>query len=149
MEFARRAGAAAILIALTLWLQAGGMTVLIHFARAYAARGKKGLSEWRAAVLMVRFTTFMIALHITQIWFWAAFYRWKCFPSWESSFYFSAGSYSTVGYGDIVLPHVWRTLGPIESIIGVLMCGMSVSTLLAIGSRLVESEEASSATAGT
>jgi len=37
---------------------------------------------------------------------------------WEPSFYFSATSYSTVGYGDIVPPRVWRLLGPVESVTG-------------------------------
>ena len=75
-----------------------------------------------------------------QILLWAGFYRWKCFPSWKSAFYFSTSSYATVGYGDIVLPQMWRTLGPLESIIGVLMCGLSASFLFAIVSRLVDRE---------
>ena len=54
--------------------------------------------------------------------------------------YFSAASYATVGYGDVVLPWMWRTLGPVESIIGVLMCGLSASFLFAIVSRLVDRE---------
>ena len=55
-------------------------------------------------------------------------------------FYFSAAGYATVGYGDVVLPWMWRTLGPVESIIGVLMCGLSASFLFAIVTRLVERE---------
>jgi hypothetical protein len=54
--------------------------------------------------------------------------------------YFSATSYSTVGYGDVTLPLKWRMLGPIESITGVLMCGISVSLLFAIATRLVGPE---------
>jgi len=46
----------------------------------------------------------------------------------------------TVGYGDVVLPQMWRNLGPVESIIGVLMCGLSASFLFAIVSRLVDRE---------
>ena len=61
---------------------------------------------------MVRFTTVMMALHILQILLWAVLYRWQCLPSWESSFYISASSYATVGYGDIVLLRMWRDLGP-------------------------------------
>jgi hypothetical protein len=38
------------------------------------------------------------------------------------------------------LPQKWRTLGPVESIIGVLMCGLSASFLFAIVSRLVDRE---------
>ena len=116
------------------------MAVLIHWLRAYFARGIKTQSLWHTAVLMIRFTTVTILLHLLQILLWAAFYRLKCFRSLESSFYFSAASYSTVGYGDIVLPPVWRLLGPVEAIMGVLMCGISVSALFAVATRLIGSE---------
>jgi hypothetical protein len=77
---------------------------------------------------------------------WAAFYRCLCFSSWNSAFYFSGTSYSTVGYGDVVLPAKWRLLGPLESMMGVLMCGISVSLLFALITRLVESEAVRSGT---
>src|SRR5260370_38197285 len=89
---------------------------------------------------MVRLMPSYVVLHISEILLWAGFYRWLCFPLWESAFYFSAASYATVGYGDVVLPWKWRTLGPVESIIGVLMCGLSASFLFAILSRLVDRE---------
>jgi hypothetical protein len=63
--------------------------------------------------------------------------------------YFSAASYATVGYGDVVLPQMWRTLGPVESIIGVLMCGLSASFLFGVVSRLVDREARASDTAIT
>ncbi len=138
MGFARELGVAVVLVTATLCLQSTGMVVLIHWARNSIARGIQGFGPWRTGVLMVRFTTAMIVLHILQVILWAGFYRWKCLPSWESCFYFSATSYSTVGYGDIVLPNVWRTLGPMESVMGVLMGGISVSALFAIATRLVE-----------
>jgi voltage-gated potassium channel len=94
----------------------------------------------RSAVLLVRFTNLIICLHVSEILLWTCFYRWFCFPSWEVSFYFSTTSYSTVGYGDVLPPRMWRTLGPVESITGVLMCGLSVSLLFAIVTRLVERE---------
>jgi hypothetical protein len=88
-------------------------------------------------MLVMRLMTAFIGLHVLEILLWSGFYR---FPSWESAFYFSAASYGTVGYGDVVLPWTWRTLGPVESIIGVLMCGLSASFLFAIVSRLVDRE---------
>jgi hypothetical protein len=91
-------------------------------------------------MLIMRLMTAFIGLHVLEILLWSGFYRWVCFPSWESAFYFSAASYGTVGYGDVVLPWAWRTLGPVESIIGVLMCGLSASFLFAIVSRLVDRE---------
>ncbi len=137
MGFARQAGAAAILVSLTLWVQCAGMAVLTHWVKAVITRGIKGLNAWHSAVLMIRFTVVIIVLHALQILIWAGFYRWRCLPSGKSCFYFSATSYSTVGYGDILLPRTWRTLGPVESVIAMLMCGMSVSALFAIASPLV------------
>jgi hypothetical protein len=91
-------------------------------------------------MLIVRFTIIIIVLHGLQILLWAWFYRWKCFPSWESALYFSGGSYSTVGSGDLLLPRTWRILGVIESGTGVLMGGLSVSFVFALITGLVERE---------
>jgi voltage-gated potassium channel len=139
-NFAREAGAGVVLVTLTLSLQCAGMAALISFAKTTLGDDDPRLGPIRSALLMVRLMTAFIVLHIFEILLWAAFYRWICFPLWESAFYFSTSSYATVGYGDIVLPQVWRTLGPLESIIGVLMCGLSASFLFAIVSRLVDRE---------
>jgi voltage-gated potassium channel len=140
LTFARQAGTAVLLVTLTLGVQCAGIAVLIRRARASIERGVARLSSLRAAVLMIRFSTLVVFLHFLQIFLWSVFYRWYCFPSWESSLYFSASSYSTVGYGDVVLPRIWHLLGPVESITGVLMCGISVSCLFAVATRLVERE---------
>jgi hypothetical protein len=140
MIFAREASAAVVLVTLTLSLQCAGMAALISFAKSSLAPDDLRLGPVRSALLMVRLMTAFILLHIFEILLWAAFYRWLCFPLWESAFYFSTSSYATVGYGDVVLPQVWRNLGPVESVIGVLMCGLSASFLFAIVTRLVDRE---------
>jgi voltage-gated potassium channel len=147
--FVHKAGAAVILVGLTLWLQCGGMGVLIHWTKTFIERSSKKLSPWHSAVLMIRFAAAMTVLQFLEIMVWACFYRWQCLSSWEVSFYFSAASYSTVGYGDVLLPQIWRTLGPVESITGMLMCGMSVSGLFAILTRILAAEAKSSAGTAT
>src|SRR6202045_554545 len=149
MIFVREAGAAVVLVTLTLLLQCAGMAALISWGRTSLAPDVHRLGPIRSAMLIVRFITAFIVLHIFEILLWAGFYRWLCFPSWESAFYFSTSSYATVGYGDVVLPWIWRTLGPVESIIGVLMCGLSASFLFAVVSRLVDREARASDTAIT
>ena len=140
MEFVRQAVVATLLVAASLVFQCAGMAFIIRWARACLGRATIGLSPWRASVLMIRFTTALIVLHITQILLWAAFYRRQCLPTWESSFYFSAATYSTVGYGDIVLPQIWRVMSPVEALTGVLMCGMSVSALFVLATKLIGAE---------
>jgi hypothetical protein len=117
------------------------MGVLIRWVRAQLSKGIQRFGYVRAAVLMVRFTSAIVCLHVLEILLWAGFYRWKCFATWESASYFSATSYSTVGYGDLVLPPTWRMVGPVEGLTGVLMCGLSASLLFAIVTRLVERDE--------
>jgi voltage-gated potassium channel len=141
MLFLRQACAAIVLVMLTLGMQSAGMAGLIEWAKSHFARGAQALGPWGSAVLVVRFTSLIICLHILEILLWTAFYRWRCLSTWESAFYFSATSYSTVGYGDVVLQPVWRLLGPVESVAGVLMCGLSASFLFAVVNRLIESSE--------
>lgn len=140
MNFFHQAAAAVVLVTLSLSIQCGGMAALIEWSVAYFSHDMRRRGPVRSAALIVRFTTMMIWLHLAQILLWSGFYRWTCFPTWDSAFYFSTTSYSTVGYGDLVLPRVWRNLGPIESMTGVLMCGLSVCFLFAIVTRLVDRE---------
>jgi hypothetical protein len=63
----------------------------------------------------------------------AAFlYRWQhCLGDAESAFYFSGVTYTTLGFGDVVLPPEWRMLAPIEGLTGILMCGLSAGLFFA------------------
>jgi hypothetical protein len=145
ITFVHQVRAAVLLVTLTLWLQYAGFTALIAWVRHTAATDILKLGSFRSAGLVIKSTVAIITLHGLQIFLWASCYRWRCFPSWESVLYFSATSYSTVGYGDVVLPLEWRLAGPQESMVGIIMAGVSVSILFAIVTRLVDSEERFSA----
>jgi len=144
MTLVREIGIAVGIVIVTLWLQSVGLAALILWIRRAVASDLHRLGPLRSAVLVVRLTAAIIALHGALILFWASCYRRLCLSSWESALYFSASSYATVGYGDVVLPSNWRMLGPLESIIGVLMCGISVSVLFATVARLVNHDARSS-----
>src|ERR1700722_7651240 len=146
MNFVREGSAAIVLVTLTLSLQCAGMAAVIAWARPSFAPAALRLGAIRSAMLMMRLMTAFICLHLLEILLWTVLYRWLCFPVWESAFYFSAASYATVGYGDVVLPQMWRTIGPVESITGVLMCGLSAGFVFAIVNRLVDREARASDT---
>src|SRR5260370_11594463 len=140
MTFVRQAAAAVALIPVALWMESAGMAAIIGWARTSLDPDTHKLGPLRSAVLMVRFTAAIIALHVLQILLWASFYRWLCLPLWESAFYFSTVSYTTVGSGNVVLPQMWRILGPVERLVGVLMCGLSASFLFTMAPTLVEGD---------
>ena len=140
MLLLREASVVTVLVVLTLSLECVGMVALIHWARPQFIRGLYRLGPWRSGTLIVRFTIFIIVLHGLQILLWAWFYRWKCFPSWESALYCSIANYTTVGAGDLLLPRTWRILGAVESGTGILMCGLSTGFTFAVITRLMERE---------
>jgi hypothetical protein len=55
-----------------------------------------------------------------------------------SALYFSAVTYTTTGYGDLVLPADWRLIGGVEALTGILMCGWSTGFFFAVVSRMME-----------
>ena len=144
MIFFPQIGTAVLLVILTLWLQCAGLAAIIVWVRRAVVGDLHRLGPFRAAALVVRLTAAIIGLHGVLILLWAGCYRWLCVPSWEAALYFSASSYATVGYADVVLPSNWRMLGPLESIIGVLMCGISVSVLFTTVTHLVGRDARSS-----
>ena len=138
MLFLQRNYSTIILVTLTLILQSVGMAVLIEWIKAQFPKGIHQLGIFHSITLVVRFTSLLVCVHMLEILLWSSFFRWKCFSTWEAAFYFSAASYSTVGATDLSLQQMWRTMGPVESITGMLMCGLSASFLFAIVNRLVE-----------
>ena len=137
MTFVYKAGAAVLLVILTLCLQCAGLVVLIRWLRGTMDNRIHNSTPFRFAALVTQSAAAVIVLHGLQVLLWASGYHWLCLPSWDAAFYFSANSYVTVGYSDVVLPSNWRMLGPLERITGVLMCGVTVSFLFAIVKRLV------------
>ena len=142
MTLLQQAGAAVLLVLITLSLQCGGAAALIIWIRSIPRETHK-VRVFRCAALVMQTTVAVIVLHGIVILLWASCYRWLCFPSWESAFYFSASSYATVGYGDVVLPSKWRLLGPLESMVGMLMSGVSIGLLFAAVTHLVDGESQS------
>ena len=94
---------------------------------------ERGFGMAKFAALLILLFTVAILLHVGETGVWAAFYYGRgLFSDFETALYFSLGSYTTIGYGDVVLPQRWRLLGAIEGISGVLLCGLSGAFIFAI-----------------
>ncbi len=145
----KQIAAAVLLLSLTLCLQCAGLTALIEWLKRVLTRDTHKHGPVYSATLVAKSLVAIVILHGLVIFLWASFYRMRCFPSWELAFYFSASSYSTVGYGDLVLPSNWRLLGPLEGVTGVLMCGISASVLFALVTRLLDRDTQSTFTNAT
>ena len=123
------------LMALCVIVHAVGMTASLRWLRDATARvdGRFWFSTW----LLVRVAGWIILLHLLEIAFWAFFYTWKhAMPDLQSALYFSAVTYTTTGYGDLLLPNEWRLVGGVEALTGILMCGWSTGFFIIVASKL-------------
>jgi hypothetical protein len=67
------------------------------------------------------------------VWVWAIALRvLEIFATFEASVYFSLVAFTTLGFGDILLPQEWRLLGGMAAANGLLMFGLLTAILVEI-----------------
>lgn len=118
-------------MALCVTIHATGLTLAFGWMKQHTepANGR----VWPATWLLIRVAGWVLLLHLVQIASWAFFYTWRGgMPDMTSSLYFSAVTYTTTGYGDLVLPEEWRLVGGVEALTGILMCGLSTGLFFAV-----------------
>jgi hypothetical protein len=129
---------ACVLVAATVLVHAAGFSLLLR--SLMKSRAVPPTQTWPIVWWLIKVTWLLILVHVAEITVWALFYLWGgCLPDAESAFYFSGVSYTTVGYGDLVLAKPWRMLAPLEGLTGILMCGLSASLFFALVSRIYAS----------
>lgn len=130
--------ASCVLVALTVTVHAAGLAALLR--SLLKSRTSPPTRFWPITWLLVRLAWWLTLIHLLEISVWALFYSWQgCLPDAESAFYFSGVTYTTIGYGDLVLPVRWRALAPVEGLTGILMSGLSAGMFFAVVSRIYTS----------
>ena len=125
---------ASALVAVTVAVHATGIAVLLRRLRRHSSPPGRG---WPILLLLLRMVWWLMLLHLAEIAVWALFYMWRrALPDAETAFYFSGVTYTTLGYGDVVLARPWRLLGPVEALAGILMGGLSTGYFFVILSRV-------------
>lgn len=124
----------ALLIAITVAIHGAVMGWLL-WRRQHAAN--KRLTLWHAYAVLTQVAIWSVIAHLVEIAVWALAYLWaEVHPSFELTLYFSAVTYATIGYGDVVPPSDWRLLAAMEGLVGILMCAWSGGFIFAVVARL-------------
>ncbi len=128
----------AVLIVITVLIHFFGLAALIRFLDGRVNRRGAGLAAAPLQSLAMIVTVLgLIGLHIVEIWVYALFYlAVGAVPDAESALYFSTSTFTTVGFGDIVLDTDWRLLAAIESANGFILIGWSTAFLIDVTARL-------------
>ena len=132
---------AGFLMALCVMVHAIGMMGALRWIQRSPALADPRF--WPPTWLLIRIASWLILLHLIEISLWALVYAWRqAMPDLHAAFYFSAVTYTTTGYGDLVLPEAWRLVGGIEALTGILMCGWSTGFFFAVVNRMYRSQSA-------
>jgi voltage-gated potassium channel len=120
-------------------IQSVGMLLLIHWL-ARLRRVIESTSAPRRVALLVRLFLGIVFLHLLQVGLWALifYYRAPQLPTLEAAAYFSLVTYTTIGFGDIVLGPGWRLLASLEGLTGILLIGWSTAFVFAVVNRMYE-----------
>lgn len=128
-----------LLILATIFIHATILHALIQAVAHIAPRRAVLRTPWvrgLATIGLVVMTVVGIFLsHTLHIWLWAFFYLFNHVPPithLEEAVYFSSVTFSTLGYGDIVLAPYWRIMAGIQAANGMILFGWSVAVLFEI-----------------
>ena len=125
------------LMALCVTVHAIGLTAGISWMKGRSATIEGRF--WAATWMLICIAGWAVLMHLLQIALWAFFYAWKHgMPDLTSAFYFSAVTYTTTGYGDLVLPVKWRLVGGVEALTGIMMCGLSTGMFFAVFAKVFD-----------
>lgn len=82
--------------------------------------------------------TILMAGHVVEMALWAALFMvLGTFSRFSDALYHSAVNFTTLGYGDIVMPDPWRMFGPLEAANGIMTFGITTATMFAIMTRML------------
>jgi hypothetical protein len=127
----------ALLIGLTVLIQGFGSITLMRLLFRHLLDADGHIRPNRALTAVVVTALGLLLLHCVQILIWAVAYRLlttvQPIDTLEAAVYFSAVTFTTLGYGDITLSsEQWRVLTGIEALNGVLLLGWSTALLYAV-----------------
>jgi hypothetical protein len=128
---------ASLLVTLTVTMHFFGLIALLWVlrSRAHALQAHHNPLRQGAAIVLVILG--LVAIHTVEVWLYAlAYLAIGALGDLETALYFSTASFTTIGYGDIVLDRKWRLIAVIEGANGLLLFGWSTAFLIAVTSRV-------------
>jgi len=132
--------AAALMVATTA-IHAGGMILALQAIRSQTEVFKEHLRlkhvyRVGGVILMMFFVSLL------EVLVWAVTYlALNAVQGFEKALYFSSVTFTTLGYGDIVLQERWRLLASFEAANGIIMFGWTTAIVVAVVQRIYFGEE--------
>lgn len=116
------------MIALTVMVHATFMAIMAGWFRQHPPRINTAFRQ--AAVIATVVIWFFLAIAV-EAWAWALlFILLGAFTTLEPALYFTTVTYTTLGYGDVVLDEDWRLLSAFAAANGTIMIGWTTALVI-------------------
>ena len=118
------------MVLMTTVIHAGGMLLAMRAVHLEKQRLEQSLGRIRF-YLVCGIVLLMFFVSMLEVSIWAAAYLvLNAVQGFDQAFYFSMVTFTTVGYGDIVLDERWRILASFEAANGIVMFGWSTAIII-------------------
>ena len=122
---------------LTVAIHMVGLGTLMAFMQARSGHFRPYRNLWRQAAFIMAIVLGLFIVHAIEIWSYAFVYLLLgAFDDLETAVYFSTSTFTTLGYGDVVIDSQWRIVAAIEGFNGFLLIGWSTAFLVTVIGRL-------------
>ena len=123
--------AGSALITLTTFMHAAGTAVALRAFKRLYQRSLGGIFSRTLVIVPVIVVMFLITLAEAAVW--ACIYSvLYAVENFEKAFYFSTVTYTTLGYGDVVLDEQWRVLASFQAANGIIMFGWTTALIVVV-----------------
>ena len=126
---------AAILMVVTTAIHAGGMVLAMDTLRSEEHWLKRLLQTKVQKVGGIVLLMFLASLLEVLVWA-VTFLALNAIEGFERALYFSMVTFTTLGYGEIVLDEQWRLLASFAAANGIIMFGWTTAIVLAVVQRV-------------
>ena len=127
---------AALLMVITTAIHASGMLLVVRVVlqdEAQTTHRKKLMHLFSVAGVVL----LMFLVSVIEVLVWSVTYLWLgALEGLEQATYFSMVTFTTLGYGEIVLDEQWRLLASFEAANGIIMFGWTTAIVLATVQRI-------------
>jgi hypothetical protein len=130
--------AAALMVATTA-IHAGGMVLAMSVLRAHSSRHRLKHTRvyWVCGIVLLMFIVSLLEVLVWAV----AYLALNAIDGFEKALYFSMVTFTTLGYGEIVLDERWRLLAASEAGNGIIMFGWTTAIVIAAVQRIYHSEK--------
>ena len=131
-------GAGSLMLVIITLIHGAGLDWIVgRFHRQSEKLRERRRSPHLASLTFSYAILLMLFLHISELGIWGVVLNVSgLVPNLRDSVYFSANTYTTIGYGKMILPDSWRELSPIMAISGLFTFAWTTGQMFElVGSR--------------